>query len=113
MTTGAEDDIRRATALARNMVGRWGMSQAIGPVAVLGSEDAGWPFDGIAPETRRLVDDEVRATIERARSRVTDLLRSHEDSVQQLADALMAEETLDADEAIAAARLDGASLTTT
>jgi cell division protease FtsH len=105
VTTGAEDDIRRATALARNMVGRWGMSDAIGPVAVLGYDDAAWPFDGGAPETRRLVDDEVRATIEGAHARVSELLSAHRDALGRLADALLEEETLDADAAVAAAGL--------
>jgi cell division protease FtsH len=105
VTTGAEDDIRRVTTLARSMVGRWGMSEAIGPVAVLGSDDEVWPVDVVAPETRRRVDEEVRATIERAHARVTELLRAHEDALHRLADALLAEETLDADEAAVAAGL--------
>jgi cell division protease FtsH len=111
VTTGAEDDIRRVTALARNMVGRWGMSQAVGPIAVLEPEDTGWPLDSIAPETRRLVDDEVRATVERAHGRVTELLRTHEHALHRLADALLVAETLDTDEAAAAVGLQLSGLT--
>jgi cell division protease FtsH len=105
VTIGAEDDIRRVTALARNMVGRWDMSQAVGPIAVLERQDTGWPLDSIAPETRRLVDDEVRATVERAHGRVTELLRTHKDALHRLADALLVAETFDSDEAAAAAGL--------
>jgi cell division protease FtsH len=105
VTTGAEDDIRRSTALARNMAGRWGMSDVVGPVAILGPEDTGWLLDGIAPETRRLLDEEVHATVEAAHARVTALLRTHADALQRVADALLAEETLDADAALAAAGL--------
>ena len=72
---------------------------------MLGPDDAVWPVDVVAPETRRTVDDEVRATIERAHARVTELLRAHEDALHRLADALLAEETLDADEAAVAAGL--------
>jgi cell division protease FtsH len=106
VTTGAEDDIRRATALARNMVGRWGMSDVVGPVAILGPEDTGWLLDGIAPETRRLLDEQVQVTVEAAHARVTELLRVHRDALERLADALLVEETLDADAALAAAGLD-------
>jgi cell division protease FtsH len=105
VTTGAEDDIRHATALARNMVGRWGMSDAVGPVAVLGPDDAGWPLDTSAPETRRLVDEEVRATIERAHDRVRALLRDHRDALERLAAALLEHETLEGEQAIRAAGL--------
>ncbi len=81
------------------------MSEAVGPIAVLEPEEAGWPLDSIAPETRRLVDDEVRATVERAHGRVTELLRTHEDALHRLADALLVAETFDSDEAAAAAGL--------
>jgi cell division protease FtsH len=95
------------------MVGRWGMSQAVGPVAVLEPAETGWPVDGISPETRRLVDDEVRATVERSHARVTELLRGHEDALYRLAETLLVQETLDAHEALAAARLQRTALPAT
>ena len=79
LTTGAESDIQQLTQIARHMVGRWGMSGAIGPIAVL-------PRDGMGPllpgasetseATQRLVDDEVRRIVESAHAEVSDLLRS-------------------------------------
>ena len=81
------------------------MSQAVGPIAVLEPEDTTWPLDSIAPETRRLVDDAVRATVERAHERVTELLRTHEDALHRLADALLMAETFVSAEAAAAAGL--------
>ena len=73
LTTGAESDIQQLTRIARHMVGRWGMSRAIGPIAVL-------PQDGMSPllpgvsetseATQRLVDEEVRRIVEAAHEEV-------------------------------------------
>ena len=62
VTTGAESDMEHASTLARQMVGRWGMSAAIGPVCVLPPPGQESPFglDGVAPATRELVDAEAR-----------------------------------------------------
>src|SRR5512133_3189929 len=62
-STGAESDIQQLTEIARQMVGRWGMSDAIGPIAVLPRDGAGPFLPGVAevsPETQKLVDGEVR-----------------------------------------------------
>ena len=66
VTTGAESDLDQATRLARQMVGRWGMSPAIGPVSVLPPPGQEQPFggDGVAPATKELVDEEVRRLVE-------------------------------------------------
>ncbi len=67
VTTGAESDIQQLTAIARQMVGRWGMSDAIGPVAVLPSEGMGPYFPGASETsqaTQKLVDDEVRRIVD-------------------------------------------------
>ena len=71
LTTGAESDLEQATRIARQMVGRWGMSEQIGLVAVLpGPNDEPTLFpggnDGISERTRQMVDDEVRRIIEEA-----------------------------------------------
>jgi cell division protease FtsH len=104
VTTGAESDIEMLTQLARHMVGRWGMSAKVGLVAVLPRED-GAPFnaDGFAQRTREILDDEVRRMIDDAYAEVVALLREERPRLDALAEALLAEETLDEDEAYAAA----------
>jgi cell division protease FtsH len=107
ITTGAESDIQQVTAIARHMVGRWGMSDAIGPVAVLPA-DAHTPLSGVSETseaTRRLLDEEVRRLAESAHRAVTDLLGEHRDQLESLASALLDRETLDAGDAYAAARV--------
>jgi cell division protease FtsH len=106
ITTGAESDIQQLTAIARQMVGRWGMSAAIGPVAVLPEEGQGMFLPGASEtsqETQRVVDEEVRRLVEAAHQDVTQLLEDHRDQLESLAHALLAAETLDAPDAYAAA----------
>ena len=95
--------------IARQMVGRWGMSRQIGPVAVIPSE-ARNPLlpgaDDVSESTRRLVDEEVRRIVEEAHAAVTQLLSEHRDRLDSLTQALLEAETLDEDEAYAAARVD-------
>ena len=66
VTTGAENDMEHASSIARQMVGRWGMSAAIGPVSVLpaSGQESRCGADGVAPATRELVDTETRRIIE-------------------------------------------------
>jgi cell division protease FtsH len=102
ITTGAESDIQQLTQIARHMVGRWGMNATIGPVAVLPQE--GWPRpDDVSEETQRLVDEEVRKLVVAAHDDVTRLLIEHRDQLDSLAEALLEHETLDQDDAYAAA----------
>jgi cell division protease FtsH len=106
ITSGAESDIQQLTQLARQMVGRWGMSEAIGPVAVLSSDGQGPLLPGISDTsqfTQRLVDEEVRRVVESAHQEVTGLLTDHRSQLESLAQALLKAETLDAPEAYAAA----------
>src|ERR671911_1045124 len=80
ITTGAESDIQQLTQIARGMVGRWGMSPAIGPIAVLPQEGNGMLLPGAdqpSQTTQRLVDDEVRRIVEDSHARVTQLLTDH------------------------------------
>ena len=107
ITTGAENDIREATALARHMVGAWGMSEAIGPMSVLPDADAAqapWAQPTSA-DTQRLLDAESRRLIDEARRDVTGLLSEHRDQLEALVAALLAHETLDEPDAYAAAGL--------
>jgi cell division protease FtsH len=108
ITTGAESDIQHLTRIARHMVGRWGMSPAIGPIAVI-------PVDGMSPllpgssesseSTQRLIDEEVRRIVDSAHTRVTALLRAHRGNLDALVGALLEHETLDEADAYAAAGL--------
>jgi cell division protease FtsH len=108
ITTGAESDIQQLTQIARQMVGRWGMSDKIGPIAVLPSESQG-PFlpgaSETSEETQRLVDSEVRRLVEDGHAEVTKLLTAHRDQLDSLAHKLLDAETLDAIDAYAAARV--------
>jgi cell division protease FtsH len=109
LTTGAESDIQQLTQIARQMVGRWGMSSKLGTVAVL-------PMDGQGPllpgavdgseETRRLVDEEVRRLVTSAHDEVVSLLDENRSRLDSLAQALLEHETLDQADAYAAAGIE-------
>jgi cell division protease FtsH len=105
VTTGAESDLDQATRLARQMVGRWGMSPRVGPVSVLPPPGQEQPFgpDGAAPATKQLVDEEVRRLIEQCYGDAVQTLRSHRVRLDGLAHTLFDKETLGEDEAYAAA----------
>ena len=107
MTTGAENDIRQATELARQMVGRFGMSEEIGFVAVLPQDgEQAYPWMSQASErTRQRVDDEVRRIVDEAHDDAIRLLSENRDRLDSLAEALVREETLDQPRAYAAAGL--------
>jgi cell division protease FtsH len=107
ITTGAEEDIRQLTELARNMVTRWGMSDAVGPIAVTTPEGPPtWPAPAeAAPETLELVDTEIRRIVDDAHHAVTALLAEHREALDRLARALLEHETLDEAQARAAAGL--------
>jgi cell division protease FtsH len=105
-STGAESDIQQLTGIARQMVGRWGMSDKIGPLAVLPSDGVGPLLPGAAessPKTQELVDEEVRRIVEDAHKEVTKLLTEKRPQLDRLAQALLEHETLDEDDAYAAA----------
>jgi cell division protease FtsH len=106
ITTGAESDLQQLTQIARQMVGRWGMSDKLGPITVLPSDGQGPLFPGASetsPETQELVDQEVRRIVEDAHAEVTQLLKEHRDQLDSLTHALLEAETLDAPAAYAAA----------
>ena len=108
ITTGAESDIQQLTEIARGMVGRWGMSDAIGPVAVLPRDGSGPLLPGAAPTsdiTQRLVDEEVHRIVSEAHAAVHRLLTEHRWRLEALTEALLGDETLDEDEAYAAAQV--------
>ena len=107
-TTGAESDIKQLTEIARQMVGRWGMSRAVGPLAVLPADGRNPYFPGgseVSEHTQRLIDEEVRRIVEEAHEQVVPLLEENRDKLDSLAQALLEHETLNEDEAYAAAQV--------
>jgi cell division protease FtsH len=106
VTTGAESDLEQVTAIARGMVGRWGMSERIGPVSVLpgpGDEPLLFPGAGTgpSPRTQALVDEEVRRIVDECYADAVALLMEgkNRERLGALAEALLERETLDEAEA--------------
>ena len=94
-TTGAESDIDQLTQVVRRMIGRWGMSEALGLVAIL-PRDGASPFGQMtSPQTLELLDSEVRRTVDAAHAEVLALLGRERARLDALADALLEHETLD------------------
>ena len=104
-TTGAESDIEQATNLARNMVTRWGMSDALGMVQLAPRQNVylgtGGAFPGEKPfseETARLVDQEVHRIINECHDEARKLLQQHRKALDALVRALLERETVGEDE---------------
>ena len=104
VTTGASNDIQRATEMARNMVTKWGLSETLGPL--LYSEDEGEVFLGrsaasqaksFSGETAIAIDGEVRKIIDECYGRAKKILEDHRPQLDMMKDALMEYETIDAD----------------
>jgi cell division protease FtsH len=104
VTTGAQNDIQRATDIARHMVMKWGLSEKLGPLAY--QDEEGEVFLGravtqhqaVSDETARLIDQEVRAVIDRNYERTRQLLTEHMDQLRAMAEALMRYETIGKDQ---------------
>jgi cell division protease FtsH len=101
VTTGASNDIERATSLARNMVTKWGLSDKLGPLTYL--EESGEVFLGrsvtqnkqVSDETAHVIDVEVRRVIDAAYQRARGILVEHRDKLDAMAQALIKYETID------------------
>jgi cell division protease FtsH len=102
VTTGASNDIERATDIARNMVTKWGLSDRLGPLTY--SEDEGEVFLGrsvtqhknLGDDTARIIDEEIRSLIDTNYERAKTLLKEHLEVLHTMTDALMKYETIDA-----------------
>ncbi len=108
VTTGAESDLEQVTSIARQMVGRWGMSDVIGLVSVIpapGEESYFGPGGqaSVSDDTRELVDREVRRIVEGCYDRARRMLSDNRDRLESLTRALLERETLDQDDAYRAA----------
>jgi cell division protease FtsH len=102
ITTGAESDLQHLTQIARGMVGRWGMSEAVGPVTVAASGATSPLLPGaqeVSERTQELVDAEVRRIVEEAEIETIALIERERHRLEALARALLEKETLDQDEA--------------
>ena len=107
ITTGAESDIQQLSNIARQTVGRWGMSDKLGPITLLPSEGQSPFFPGASetsPQMQCLVDQAVQNIVETAHATVTQLLTEHRAQLESLTRALLAAETLDSADAYAAAQ---------
>ena len=101
LSTGASDDLRRITEIAQNMVCKWGMSDKLGPITFgrreeqifLGREIA--QHRDYSEDTARLIDEEVRAIVEKAEKTALDILTNHRDKLDAVAKALLEKEVLD------------------
>lgn len=103
ITTGAENDLEQVTNIARGMVGRWGMSERIGRLTAIPS-DGQSPYGlSAAPATLDAVDHEMRRIVDECYETACRLLVENRDKLEALAQALMANETLDEAAAYAAA----------
>jgi len=104
VTTGASNDIQRATEIARNMVTKWGLSEKLGPLTY--SEEEGEVFLGhsvtqhkvVSDETAHIIDEEIRFIIDRNYKRAEKILNENKDKLGLMAEALMKYETIDADQ---------------
>ena len=100
VTTGASNDIERATAIARNMVTKWGLTEKLGPLTYAEDEDEVFlgrsvtQHKHVSDDTARLIDVEVREIIDVAHGTAKALLESHNPQLHMMADALMKYETI-------------------
>jgi cell division protease FtsH len=105
MTTGAGNDIEKATEIAHKMVCEWGMSEKLGPLAygkkeesIFLGRDYAQRTQDYSEQTAQEIDQEVRAIVQRQYVKVKDLLTQGRDKLQRLSDCLIERETLDAEE---------------
>ena len=105
VTTGASNDIMRATQLARNMVTKWGLSEKLGPLMYAEEEgevflgrSAGSQASSVSAETARVIDEEVRRIIDESYDTARRLLEENRDKLDIMAEALMKYETIDLDQ---------------
>ena len=101
VTTGASNDIKRATEIARSMVTKWGLSNKMGPLLYGDEEEEVFlgrsvtQHKNVSDDTARAIDEEIRSFIDRNYERAEDILKENLDKLHAMADALMKYETID------------------
>nr|WP_299879220.1 ATP-dependent zinc metalloprotease FtsH [uncultured Cocleimonas sp.] len=98
VTTGASNDIERATSIARNMVTKWGLSEKLGPLSYSDDENQGFmgaPTKSVSDDTAHEIDDEVRKIIDTNYIRAETILKENIDKLDAMAKALIKYETID------------------
>ena len=105
VTTGASNDIMRASQIARNMVTKWGLSEKLGPLMYAEEEgevflgrSAGSQHASVSGETAKMIDSEVRSIIDQCYATAKQILTDNRDKLDAMAEALMKYETIDADQ---------------
>ncbi len=104
VTTGASNDIERATSIARNMVTKWGLSEKLGPLSYIDEEtesylgSAAAQAKAVSDDTAHEIDDEVRRIIDTNYVRAETILKENVDKLHLMAEALIKYETIDADQ---------------
>ncbi|WP_300727832.1 ATP-dependent zinc metalloprotease FtsH [Pseudomonas sp.] len=104
VTTGASNDIMRASQIARNMVTKWGLSEKLGPLMYAEDDESylgrggGGQGASVSGETAKMIDSEVRSIIDQCYGTAKQILTDNRDKLEAMADALMKYETIDADQ---------------
>lgn len=98
ISTGAGNDIERATEIARKMVAEWGMSDKIGPIAIKMKEQLGEPTEIVSEDLKRLVDKEVKRIVTETYQKAKELITNNLEKLENLAKALLERETLTGEE---------------
>ncbi len=110
-TTGAESDLVTVTRIARSMVGKWGMSEVIGPITVIDENRDPFTRPEVSPRTQELIDEEVRRIVEECYVSAVAQLEQHRAQLDALAAALLDKETLDEVEAYTIAGIERSPIT--
>jgi len=104
ISTGAQNDIERATSTAKNMVTKFGMSDVLGPITFGDSNDEVFLGRGFAhsrtysDEVARQIDEEIKAIIQKAYNRAESILREHIEKLHKVAQLLLEKEKIDGEE---------------
>jgi cell division protease FtsH len=101
VTTGASNDIERATQIARNMVTKWGLSDKLGPLTYSddeGEQSGGGKSKGLSESTTAIIDQEVRRIVDINYKRAENIIKNNMDKMHLMVDALLKYETIDTDQ---------------